>query len=111
MNHQPKYLGRLGAELDTKTRFDAARTAALSAPAATRQYLGALDRVRQVVRLGIFIATHGNFFDQPAVADGASDLFRDVFGAENLAVKLIIAVASLPLEVPIGLEVILEVDE
>ncbi len=67
--------------------------------------------MRQVVRLGIFMAIHGDFFDQPAVADGASDLFRDVFGAENLAVKLVIGVASLPLGVPIGLEVILEVDE
>jgi enamine deaminase RidA (YjgF/YER057c/UK114 family) len=111
MDHKPKYLGRLGAEIDARAGRDAARTAALSALAAARQHLGSLDRVRRVVRLGVFMATHGDFNDQPAVADGASDLFRDVFGAENLAVRLVIGVASLPLGVPIELEVILEVSE
>jgi len=111
VNHKPKYLGRLGAELDVQAGRDAARTADLSALAAARRHLGSFDRVRRVVRLGVFMATHGDFFDQPAVADGASDLFRDVFGDENLAVRSVIGVASLPLGVPVELEVVLEVDE
>lgn len=111
VNHKPTYLGRLGAELDAKAGYDAARTAGLSALAAARQHLGSLNRVRRVVRLGIFISTHGDFVDHPLVADGASDLFRDVFGVENLSVRTVIGVASLPLGVPIELEVIFEVDE
>ncbi|MBB5318180.1 RidA family protein [Tunturibacter empetritectus] len=55
------------------------------------------------------MATLGDFFDQPRVADGASDLFRDVFGTENLPVRLVIGVASLPLGLPVELEVIFEV--
>jgi len=111
VDHKPKYLGRLGKELDAEAGRDAARTAAMSALAAARQHLGSLDRVTGVVRLGIFIATWGDFFDQPRVADGASDLFRDIFGSDKLAVRLVIGVASLPLGMPVELEVILEVGE
>ncbi|HTW48415.1 MAG TPA: RidA family protein [Acidobacteriaceae bacterium] len=109
VDHKPKYVGRLGREFDAEAGRDAARTAALSALAAARQHLGSLDRVARVVRLGIFIATSGDFFDQPRVADGASDLFLDVFGPDKKAVRLVIGVASLPLGVPIELEVILEI--
>ena len=110
VDHKPKYLGRLGKELDIEAGRDAAFTAALSALAAARKHLGSLDRVSRVVRLGVFMATSGDFFDQPKVADGASDLFRDLFGAEKLAVRLVIGVASLPLGMPVELEVILEVN-
>src|SRR5579863_948773 len=83
VDHQPKYLGRLGKELDSEMGRDAVRTAALSALAAARKHLGSLDRVTHVVRLGVFMATSGDFFDQPRVADAASDLFRDIFGSDK----------------------------
>jgi enamine deaminase RidA (YjgF/YER057c/UK114 family) len=109
VDHKPKYLGRLGNELTAEDGRDASYTAALSALAAAKGYLGSLDRITRVVRLGVFIATSGDFFDQPRVADGASDLFRDVFGSEKTAVRLVIGVASLPIGVPVELEVIFEV--
>lgn len=109
VDHKAKYLGRLGNELDAEAGRDAARTAALSALAAARQHLGSLDRVIRVIRLGVFIATSRDFFDQPAVADGASDLLRDIFGGDKLPVRLVIGVASLPLGMPIELELILEI--
>jgi enamine deaminase RidA (YjgF/YER057c/UK114 family) len=111
VDHKPKFVGRLGKELDAEAGREAAYTAALSVLAAAREHLGSLDRVTRVVRLGVFIATSGDFFDQPRVADAVSDLFRDVFGAEKTAVRLVIGVASLPLGVPIELDVIFEVAE
>ena len=111
VDHKPKYVGRLGNELDTEAGRDAAYTAGLSVLAAARKHLGSLDRVTRVVRLGVFIATSGDFFDQPKVADAVSDLFRDVFGIEKTSVRLVIGVASLPLGMPIELEVIFEVAE
>jgi enamine deaminase RidA (YjgF/YER057c/UK114 family) len=51
VDHKPKYLGRLGKELDVEAGRDAAYIAALSALAAARKYLGSLDRVIRVVRL------------------------------------------------------------
>jgi enamine deaminase RidA (YjgF/YER057c/UK114 family) len=109
VDHKPKYVGRLGKELDAEVGRDAAYTAALSALAAARQHLGSLDKVTRVVRLGVFMATSGDFFDQPRVADAVSDLFRDIFGSEKTAVRLVIGVASLPLGMPVELEVIFEV--
>jgi enamine deaminase RidA (YjgF/YER057c/UK114 family) len=111
VDHKPKYVGRLGKELDAEAGRDAAYTAALSALAAARQHLGSLDRVTRVVRLGVIMATSGDFFDQPRVADAVSDLFRDIFGSDKAAVRLVIGVASLPLGMPIELEVIFEVAE
>ena len=111
VDHKPKYLGRLGKELDVEAGRDATYTAALGALAAAKEHLGSLDRIARVVRLGIFMATSGDFFDQPRVADAVSDLFRDVFGAENASVRLVIGVASLPLGMPIELEVIFEIAE
>jgi enamine deaminase RidA (YjgF/YER057c/UK114 family) len=109
MEHKPKYVGRLGKELDVESGRDAARTAVLGALAAVRQHLGSLDRISRVVRLGVFMATSGDFFDHPKVADGASDLLRDIFGSHKLPVRLVIGVASLPLGIPIEIELIFEV--
>ena len=111
VDHKPKFIGRLGKELDAEAGRDAAYTAALGVLAAAKEHLGSLDRVTRIVKLGVFIATHGDFFDQPRVADGASDLFRDVFGIEKIATRQVIGVASLPLGVPIELDVIFEVAE
>lgn len=109
VDHKPKYLGRLGRELDANAGHDAARTAALSALAAIKAYLGSLDKVARIVRHGVLMATTGEFLDQPRVADGASDLFRDIFGLSGVSTRLVIGVASLPLGMPIELEVIAEV--
>ena len=111
VDHKPKYVGRLGKELDVEAGRDAAYTAALGILAAAKEHLGSLDRVTRVVRLGVFIATSGDFFDQPRVADAVSDLFRDVFGIERTSVRVIVGVASLPLGMPIELDVIFEVAE
>jgi len=109
VDHKPKYLGRIGKELDTEAGRDAAYIAALNALATAKQHLGSLDRITRVVRLGVFLATFGDFLDHPGVADGASVLFEDIFGIEKASVRSVIGVASLPLGVPIELEVIFEV--
>ncbi|MGH9467729.1 MAG: RidA family protein, partial [Terriglobales bacterium] len=110
VDHKPKYRGRLGQELDTEAGRDAATIAALGALAAAMQHLGSLNRVTRVVRLAVYIATAGDAVDLPRVADAASDLFRDIFGAEKASVRVIVGVASLPLNVPIELDVIFEVE-
>jgi enamine deaminase RidA (YjgF/YER057c/UK114 family) len=107
-SQKPKFVGRIGKELDGTAGREAARLAALNALAVAREYLGSLDKVTRVVRLGVYIATLGDFFDQPRVADGASELLKEVFGADKMAARLVMGVASLPMGMPIELEVILE---
>ena len=107
--HTALFHGRLGRELDAEQVRGAARVAALNAIAVARQHLGTLDRVSRVVRLGVSIATEGDVRDHPRVADGASELLRDVFGDDKISSRLVFGVASLPLGVPVELEVIFEV--
>jgi enamine deaminase RidA (YjgF/YER057c/UK114 family) len=104
-----KFVGRLGAELDVNAGRKAARLAALNALAVARQHLGSLDKVTRIVRLGVAVATSGDVRDHPKVADGASELFQDVFGRDKNPSRLVYGVASLPLGTPVELEVILEV--
>lgn len=111
VNHKPKYVGRLGKELDAESGRDAVYAASMSALSAARAHLGTLDKVTRVVRLGIYLATSGDVFDQPKVADAASELFESIFGKEKTSVRMALGVASLPLGMPVELEVILEVAE
>lgn len=109
IGHEPKYRGRLGAELDAEQGRAAARLAALNAVAIAKEHLGSLTRITRVVRLGVMLATEGDFFDHARVADAASELFRDIFGADKNSVRLVYGVASLPFGMPVELEVIFEV--
>jgi enamine deaminase RidA (YjgF/YER057c/UK114 family) len=105
-----QYVGRLGKELDADAGRDALRTATLNALSAAKTHLGSLDRVSKVVRVGVYLATSGDFYNQPIVADAASELLRDVFGAEKMSVRSVFGVASLPLGLPVMLEVTFEVN-
>ncbi len=104
-----KFIGRVGAELDVETGRKAAYLAGLNALAVAREYLGSLDKVTRVIRLGVLVATAGDVRDQPKVADAASDLLQEVFGKEKNPSRLVYGVASLPLGAPVELELIFEV--
>ena len=110
IGHEPKFVGRLGREYNVEQGREAARIAALNVLSAVRNHLGSLDKVTKVVRLVAYIATEGDFFAQPKVADAASELLRDVFGEDRLPVRMVLGVASLPLGVPVVLEVLFEVE-
>jgi enamine deaminase RidA (YjgF/YER057c/UK114 family) len=104
-----RFVGRVSKELDIETARKAARLAALNGLAVTREYLGSLDKVTRVVRLGVSVTTSGDVRQQPQVADGASELLRDVFGRRRNPSRLVCGVASLPLGAPVALEMIFEV--
>ena len=104
-----KFVGRVGAELDVEAGRKAAHLAALNVLAVVRQHLGSLDKVTRVVRLSVSVATSGDVRDQPKVADAASDLLQQVFGKEKNPCRSVYGVASLPLGVPVELEIIFEV--
>jgi len=106
---KPKHLGRVGAELDLEAGRDAAHIAALNALATAKAHLGSLDKVTRVVRLGVFIATAPDFLAHPKLADAASELLESIFGKEKTSSRIVLGVASVPLGLPVELEIILEV--
>ena len=109
VGREAKFIGRIGAELDVQAGRAAARLAAFNALAVAQQHLGSLDKVTRIVRLGVLVATSGDVREQPKVADGASELLQDVFGKDKHPSRLVYGVASLPLGVPVELELICEV--
>ena len=105
----PQYLGRIGAEVTVDDARNATRLAALNALAFGRKHLESLDRVTQVVRLTVSLATIPEFRDHAKVADAASELLVDVFGSEKAATRMVSGVSSLPAGVSVVLELIMSV--
>jgi enamine deaminase RidA (YjgF/YER057c/UK114 family) len=109
VGHEHKFLGRVGKELNVEQGRGAARAAALNVLAVARQHLGSLNGISQVVKLGVYIAFAGDRSDLVKIADAASELLRDIFGEDKMSVRLVFGVESLPLGVPVELDVIFEV--
>ena len=103
----PKFLGRLGAEISMEDGRSAARLAALNALALVRQHLGSLDEVQRVARLTVTLATTAEFRDHPKVADAASELLAEIFGADLASTRMVLGVTSLPKGVCVVVEIIL----
>jgi enamine deaminase RidA (YjgF/YER057c/UK114 family) len=103
------FQGRIGAELTLEEGRAATRLAALNALAFAREHLGSLGRVSRVVRLGVYLVTTPEFKDHPKVADAASELLVEVFGADKISTRQVLGMASLPLGMCVELEVILEI--
>jgi enamine deaminase RidA (YjgF/YER057c/UK114 family) len=110
VGREVKFVGRVGAEFDVDGGRQAARLAATNGIALAREHLGSLDRVKRIVRLGVSIATAGDFRDHPKVADGASELLQEIFGVDKNPSRLVIGVASLPLGAVVELELIFQVE-
>ena len=106
---KPQYIGRLGKELHADAGRDALRTATLNALSVAKAHLGSLDRVTRVLSVKVYLATYGDFYNQPIVGDAASELLRDVFGEDKMSVRSVLGVAALPLGAPVVLEVVFEV--
>ena len=105
-----QYVGRLGKELNEDAGRDALRTATLNALSVVKEHLGSLDRVTKVVGVRVYLATSGDFYNHPIVAEAASELLRDVFGEDKMSVRSVLGVTSLPLGAPVILEVTFEVN-
>lgn len=101
--------GKLGADLTAEDGAAAARVAALNALAAAASVAGGVDHITRIVRVVVFVASEPGFSAQPAVANGASTLFGDVFGEAGAHVRSAVGVSVLPLDAPVEVELVVEV--
>ena len=98
--------GLVGGDVTLAGAQEAARWAALNALSALRAALGSLDRIERIVRVGVFVASASGFTEQPAVANGASDLLLEVFGEQGRHARAAVGVARLPLDAPVEVELL-----
>ena len=102
--------GKVGAEVAAAEATQFARIAVLNALAAIAAEVGSLDRIRRVVKLVGFVASEPDFTGQPGVINGASELLGDIFGDAGKHARSAVGVAVLPLDAPVEIELIVEVD-
>lgn len=82
---------------------------AVNALACLAQALGSIDRVKGVVKVGVFVASDAGFGGQPAIANGASDLLVEVFGEPGRHARAAVGVPALPLNAPVEVEFVFEI--
>ena len=104
-------VGRLGDDMDTQAGYDAARLTGLGLLATLQGHLGSLDRVKRLVKLLGLVRCTDDFSAQPAVINGCSELFRDVFGEDaGIAARSALGTNALPGGIAVEIEAIFEVD-
>jgi len=100
--------GKVGAEVTEEEAYACAQQCALNAIAAINAEVGDLSLVRRIVKVVVFVASAPDFTGQPKVANGASELFGDVFGDAGRHARSAVGVAALPLGAPVEVEVLAE---
>ena len=101
--------GRLGDGVSLEDGQDAARACALMIVAQLKKHLGDLARVERIVKLGVFVNSHGDFTDQPKVANGASELMVALFGDAGRHARSAVGVPVLPLGAAVEIDAIVQV--
>jgi enamine deaminase RidA (YjgF/YER057c/UK114 family) len=101
--------GKVGVEIDPERAAELAARCALNAIAAIKSVIGDLDKVVRVVKVVGFVASDPDFFGQPAVMNGASNLLLEAFGEAGRHARSAVGVAVLPRNAPVEVEVIVEV--
>ncbi len=105
------YTGKLGAEVSIEDGYDAARISALNLISILKKVLGDLDKVEQIVKLLGFVASTPDFYQQPAVINGASDVLAEVFGDKGKHARTAIGTSVLPMNMPVEIEMIVRIKD
>ncbi len=102
--------GKVGREYTVEQAYQHARSVGLDLLAVMRQELGSLDKVKRVVKVLGMVNAVPEFEDQPKVINGCSDLFVEVLGERGRHARSAVGMGSLPMGIPVEIEVIVEVE-
>lgn len=101
-------VGKVGAGVTTEQATEEAARCAANALHHVQQGFGSLEVIAQILKVVVFVNAVDDYTDQPIVGHGASDLLVDVLGAAGMHARAALGVASLPLGVPVEVEMVLE---
>lgn len=102
---QAKFIGKLGKDFQVEEGKKAAATCLLNVLAHLRAAVGGdFGKVKRCIRLGVFVNSEPDFVDQPQVANGASDLMIELFGAAGEHARAAVGVSQLPRGVAVEVE-------
>jgi len=103
--------GKLGENLSIEEGKTVAMRCMLNALAALQGAIGDLNKVEQFVKLTVFVAGASDFYEQPKVANGATDLLVSLFGERGLPARSAVGMAALPGNIPVEIEAIVKIKE
>lgn len=103
--------GRLGLDLDVEAGYEAARVTGMGMLATLKSALGSLDKVKRSVKTLGLVRCTDSFDQQPAVINGCSELFRDIFGEDaGVGARSALGTNALPAGIAVEIEAIFEVE-
>lgn len=102
--------GLLGRDLDTPAGKEAAKLCAINILAQVQAATGDLERIARLVKITVFVASTPDFTEQHLVANGASDFLAEALGERGRHARSAVGVAALPLNAPVEIEAIVELD-
>ena len=104
------YKSQLGTDAEIEDGYQSARQVAINLIGTLKQALGDLDRIQRIVKVVGFVNSAPTFTDQPAVVNGASDLFVEVFGDRGKHTRSAVGMSQLPGGIPVEVEMVVEID-
>ncbi|MCA9048655.1 MAG: RidA family protein [Planctomycetaceae bacterium] len=104
-------VGRVGSEVNEEQGIAAARTVGLTMLATIRTQLGSLDRVKRFVKVLGMVNCTPDFRNQPKVINGFSDLMVEIWGENGRAARSAVGMGSLPGNISVEVEAIIELNE
>lgn len=106
---KPSVTGKLGSELSLEEGYQAARLCGINMLAIVKDYVGDLDRVSGIMKVFGLVASSPDFYDQPAVMHGFSDLMAEVLGDRGLHSRSAMGTCCLPGNIPVEVEAIFQI--
>lgn len=103
------HVGRVPDQVPLEAAQEAARQCLINALAVIREQVSNFNRVVRVVRLSGFVASSPDFYQHPAVINGASELLEAIWGDAGKHSRIAVGVASLPLNAPVELDLIVQI--
>jgi len=105
-----RYKGKVGKDLSEEDGIKAAQVCALNCLAAIKSVIGDLDKIVEIEKLTVFVASSESFTAQPKVANGASELIGKIFGEAGKHVRSAVGVTVLPLDSAVEIEMIVKIE-
>ena len=105
------YTGKLGESLTLEQGQECARLCIINMLSAVKYLVGDLDNVKSVVKVQAFVASKTGFDQQHLVTNGASELLFDVFGQDGTHARTAVGINQLPMDAPVEIEAIFELQE
>jgi enamine deaminase RidA (YjgF/YER057c/UK114 family) len=106
-----KYVtGKVGQDLTTNDGYQAARLTAINQLAILKQAFGSLDKIKRIIKVNGYVNTSNSFMEQSKVMNGFSDLLIEVFGEQGRHARTSVGVFTLPQNMAVEVEMIVEMN-